>query len=174
MRNEESMNDVMKQIIESSKKQRSQNRNDEIRVQRAMLNDPNFKVGIYDKKEGLIGERCPREEAVQFIADVSSAITGLDKPTTSKLANDYEFSKKDAQFFINMNKDFISTYLKTGRKYGLVQNEDCEASILYRPTSSREKIIPAKDGFKTTVLPSYTKLISKSKAPKYLVDEINK
>ena len=174
MRNEETLNDILVQITEASKKQRSQNRSDEIKVQRAMLNDPTFKIGIYDKKEGLIGERCPREEAVQFITDISSSITGLDRPTTEKLAENYEFTKKDAQFFINMNKDFISTYLRTGRKLGLIQTEDCEASVLYRSTASREKIIPGKDGIKTTVVPSYTKLISKSKAPKYLIDETNK
>lgn len=164
----ESMTQLMDQIKEVTKKQKSQNVSDELKIQKCMLNDPDFKVGVYDKRKGLVGERCPREEAVNFIAEVSSSITGLDKSSALSYAKEYEFTKKDAQFFLNMNRDFTTTYLKTGRKLGLVQSEDCEASLLYRPTASREKIVPGKDGTKVTTVPGYTKLISKSKAPKYL------
>lgn len=164
----ESMAQLMDQIKEVTKKQKSQNVSDELKIQKCMLNDPDFKVGVYDKRKGLVGERCPREEAVNFIAEVSSSITGLDKSSALSYAKEYEFTKKDAQFFLNMNRDFTTTYLKTGRKLGLVQSEDCEASLLYRPTASREKIVPGKDGTKVTTVPGYTKLISKSKAPKYL------
>lgn len=168
MKNQESMAELMDQIKEVTKKQKSQNVSDELKVQKCMLNDPDFKVGVYDKKKGLIGERCPREEAINFISEVSSEITGLDKESSFNLAKNYEFSKKDAQFFLNMNRDFTTTYLKTGRKLGIIQSEDCEASLLYRPTASREKIVPGKDGTKVTTVPGYTKLISKSKAPKYM------
>ena len=168
MKNPESMTELMDQIKEITKKQKSQNVNDEIKIQKCMLNDPDFKVGVFDKKKGLIGERCPREEAVNFISRVASEITGLDENSTKKLADNYEFSKKDAQVFLNMNRDFTTTYLKTGRKLGVIQSEDCEASLLYRPTASREKIVPGKDGTKITTVPGYTKLISKSKAPKYM------
>lgn len=168
MKNPESMVELMDAIKEVTKKQKSQNVSDEIKIQKCMLNDPEFKVGVYDKKKGLTGVRCPREEAVNFIAEVSSDITGLDKDSAIKAANEYEFSKKDAQFFLNMNRDFTTTYLKTGRKFGIIQSEDCEASLLYRPTASREKIVPSAEGNKITTVPGYTKLISKSKAPKYL------
>lgn len=67
-----------------------------------------------------------------------------------------------------MNKDFTETYLLTGRKLNIVQTEDSEASIFYRPVEAREKIVPGKNGSKPTVISGYQKVIVRSKAPKYM------
>src|SRR5574344_1891987 len=103
------MNDLMAEIRETTKKQKSASRVDEIRVMKTMINDPDFSVSIYDKNKGLIGSRCPREEAVKFVATTASAITGLDNKSAEELANNYEFSKKDAIFLIENGRDFNQT-----------------------------------------------------------------
>ena len=95
---EENVKKLMGEIQEVTAKQKAASRVDEIRVMKAMLNDPNFKVSIYDKNKGLVGTRCPREEATKFVASTTSAITGLDQAQATELANNYEFSKKDATF----------------------------------------------------------------------------
>lgn len=163
------MNDLMAEIRETTKKQKSASRVDEIRVMRTMLNDPDFSVSIYDKNKGLIGSRCPREEAVKFIAGISSTITGLDSKSTEELANNYEFTKKDAIFLIENGRDFNQTYLSTGRKLPIVQGSDSEAAIFYRPVASKEKTVPNNStGEKnTTTVPAYNKVICRSKCPKY-------
>lgn len=163
----QSMTELMKQIQEITVKQKSQNKGDEVAVAQALLNDPDFQVGIYDKNKGLIGTRNVHEEAVKFIANVSSEITGLDKKTAEELANKYTFTKKDANFIINTSKDYIQTYLKTGRKFNLVQTEDAEANIFLKATPAKEKLIPTKDGTKLVKTGAYQKVACKSGCPKY-------
>jgi len=161
----QNMEQLMDEIRESTKKQRSSSRVDEIRVMRTMLNDPDFKVSIYDKNKGLIGQRCPREEATKFLASTTASITGLDAKSANELASKYEFTKKDAIFLIDNNRDFTETYLSTGRKLPIVQSEDAEASLISRSVSSKERTVPGSQ--KTTVVPSYNKVVCKSKCPKY-------
>ena len=165
------VNELIEQIKEVTAHQKAQSLVDEVRMMRMQLNDPTFRVSIYDRKKGRIGDRCPREEAVKFIANTTAELTGLELSTATELADKYEFSKKDATFFLNMQRDFLTTYLKTGRKINVVQSEDCEASLFLRPTSSREKLVPGKDGNSTTVVPAYNKLISRSKVPGYMSKE---
>lgn len=162
------MEELMSEIRNATQKQCSASRVDEIRVMRAMLNDPNFSVSIYDKNKGHIGTRCPREEAVKFAANISSAITGLESKSATELAENYEFTKRDAVFLVDNARDFARTYLSTGRKLPIVQTEDSEASLFYKNVESKEKVIPTTDGGKqTTTVPAYKKVICRSKSPKY-------
>ena len=162
---EQTMKELMKEIKEVTKKQKSASKVDEIRVMRTMLNDPDFTVSVFDKNKGLIGTRCPREEAVKFASSICTSITGIDSKSANELAANYEFTKKDAIFMIENSRDFTSTYLETGRKYCLVQDKDMQASIFTKPIDSKEKQIPGTD--KSITVPSYTKLICRSKNPKY-------
>ena len=158
---------LMKEIQEVTAKQKSSSRVDEIRVMRAMLNDPDFKVSIYDRNKLLVGTRCPREEATKFVASTASAITGLDQVQAAELAQNYEFTKKDATFLIENARDFTTTYLETGRKMPIVQSKTTEASLIVRHVVSKTKKIPSNMGGGSTTVPAYDKVISKSKSPKY-------
>lgn len=161
------MDDLMKDIREITKKQKAASRVDEIRVMKTMLNDPNFTISIYDRNKGYIGTRNPREEALKFITNTAVAITGLDNKSAAELASKYEFTKKDAMFLIDNNRDFDTTYLSTGRKLPIVQSIDSEAAIFYRSVASREKLVPSGDSSKSTTVPAYNKVICRSKCPKY-------
>lgn len=156
--------------IKSNTKQIAINRIDEVRVMRCMLNDPNFKLAVYDKNMGYIGEKCPREEAVNFVKNIVAGTTGLDTRESKHLAENYEFTKKDSQFLVDNAKDFIQVYTKTGRKMNIIQNEFTEANIYTRNKPVGNKSIPDKDNpSKTKIIniPAYTKLVSESKCPKY-------
>jgi hypothetical protein len=159
------MNELMGEIKEATQKQKSASRVDEIRVMKTMLNDPDFTISIYDKNKGLIGQKCPHEDAVKFLTGTTAAITGLDTKSASELVSKYEFTKKDAIFMVENCRDFIQTYLSTGRKLPIAQTEDSEASLFYRAVPSKEKIVPGAQ--KTTTVPSYNKVICKSRSPKY-------
>ena len=160
------MDNLMAEIREVTRNQKSSSKVDEIRVMRTMLNDPNFSISIYDKNKGYVGKRCPREEAVKFVTGVSAAITGLDTRSASELANTYEFTKKDAIFLIENGRDFTQTYLSTGRKLPIVQNESTEASIFIRHIEEKDKVIPNNNGSVTKVS-AFDKVICKSRCPKY-------
>lgn len=161
------MDQLMRQIQEVTRKQKSQNKTDEIIVAQTLLNDPDFQIGVYDKNKGLIGTRNVHNEAVTFVTNVTSEITGLDKKSTEDLVKNYTFTKRDAQFLINTSKDFIQTYLQTGRKFNLVQSADSEANIVLKPAPAREKVVPTKDGTKLVSTCAYNKVACKSGCPKY-------
>jgi len=157
--------------IKKSAKQISVNKVDEVRVMKAMLNDKDFKISIYDKNEGYIGDKCPAEEATQFVANVIQSTTGLDSKDSKHLAEGYEFTKKDAVFLVNNAKDFMEVYMRTGRKLNIIQNGAGEASIYARDIPAGTKNIPAKPGsseIKQISTPAYTKIVSISKSPKYV------
>ena len=157
--------------IKKSAKQISINKIDEVRVMKSMLNDKDFKIAIYDKNDGYIGDKCPAEEATQFVSNIIQAATGLDSKDSKHLAEGYEFTKKDAVFLVNNAKDFIETYMRTGRKLNIIQNGAGEASIYARNIPAGTKNIPAKPGSnetKTISTPAYTKIVSISKSPKYV------
>lgn len=156
--------------IKTSAKQISINRIDEVRVMKSMLNDKDFKISIYDKSEGLIGEKCPAEEARVFISNVIQTATGLDTKDSKHLADSYEFTKKDAVYMVGMAKDYLEVYMRTGRKMNIIQNAAGEASIYAREIPACTKKIPARPGSPETKeisTPAYTKIVSISKAPKY-------
>lgn len=157
--------------IKTTAKQISINKVDEVKVMRSMLNDKNFKIPIFDKNEGYIGDKCPAEEATNFVASVIQTATGLDSKDSKHLADGYEFTKKDATFMVNNAKDFIETYMRTGRKLNIIQNGAGEASIYAKDIPAGVKNIPAKPGspeLKQISTPAYTKIVSISKSPKYV------
>ena len=168
------MEKLIGEIKEATSKQVSINKADEIKLMTTMLNDPEFSVGIYDKKLGYIGQKCPHDEAVSFVADVIQRSTGLDKSDSKHLADNLEFTKKDANFLLNNMRSFLSTYVNTGRKINLIQDEKTEANVFIRNIPASTKIIPDKDNSgnnKTIKTAPYIKLVSQSRCPKYNVDD---
>ena len=159
--------------IRKSTSQVSINKVDEVRVMTSMLNDKEFSLGVYDKTQGYIGQRSPHDEAVKFVKNVISGATGLDSKDSMHLAENYEFTKKDANFLLGNMRDFMNVYMSTGRKINIIQSADTDASLFTKPIKATEKLIPDKDNpGSTKKVPTlgYTKLVSSSKCPKYLGD----
>lgn len=165
----------VEQLVSDIRKSVSQiaiNKVDEVRVMKAMLNDPDFTIGVYEKSTGYVGQKSPHEEAVRFVKGIISGTTGLDNKDAQILANQYEFTNKDAGFLVNNMKDFMYVYTGTGRKINLIQSADCEASVFVRQVPEGEKVVPDKESgdSKRIHTSAFTKLISNSKNPKYNVE----
>jgi hypothetical protein len=138
-----------------------------------MLNDPEFKLSVYDKNMGYIGQRSPHEEAVNFAKNIISGSTGLDNKDSRHLAENYEFTKRDASFLLDNMRDFLQVYVGTGRKINVMQTAATEASLFTKSVSATNKVVPDKDNpgksKKITTSP-YIKLVSSSKCPRYTED----
>ena len=156
--------------IKKETKQISINKVDEVNIMRTMLNDKNFSIGVYDKNSGYVGQRCPHDEAVLFVKNVINGATGLDTKDSKVLAENYEFTKRDANFLLTNMRDFLSVYTSTGRKINIMQNANTEACLFTKDVPEGQKYIPDKEhpgkSKKITTAP-YTKLVSSTKAPKY-------
>lgn len=160
--------------IKKSTKQISINKVDEVKVMKAMLNDKDFSLGVYDRTQGYIGQKCPHDDAVKFVKNIITGSTGLDSKDSMHLAEQYEFTNRDANFLLSNMRDFLYVYTGTGRKINVMQSADTEASLFIKPVKSMEKLVPDKDNpgkTKKVVTNSYTKLVSNSKCPKYNSDE---
>lgn len=157
--------------IRKSTSQVSVNKVDEIRVMTSMLNDKDFSLGVYDKTQGYIGQRSPHNEAVKFVKNVISGATGLDNKDSMHLAENYQFTKKDANFLLSNMRDFLTVYTGTGRKINVIQSATIDASLFTKEIKASEKLVPDKDNpgaTKKVPTSGYTKLVSSSKCPKYI------
>lgn len=160
--------------IKSNTSQIAINKIDEVRVMRCMLNDPDFSIGIYERNIGYVGQRCPHNEAVNFTKNIISGATGLDGKDSRHLAENYEFTKRDASFLLDNMRDFLKVYTGTGRKINIMQTENTEACLFTRKIKAGTKTVPDKDNpgtSKQITTSPYIKLISTSKSPKYLQGE---
>lgn len=166
----------LEEIISEIKKSTTQiaiNKVDEVRVMKSMLNDKNFSIGVYDKNIGYIGQKCPHDDAVKFVKNIVAGATGLDNKDAQVLADNYQFTNKDANFLLNNMRDFLYVYTDTGRKINVMQSADSEASLFIREVESSKKQVPDKDNpgkTKEVTTSPYTKLVSSSKCPKYAMN----
>lgn len=165
-----------KDLLEEIKKglsQRSSSQKDEEHVMRAMLNDPTYSVGIYDKT-GKVGEYCPFDDSRNMIGSIINEATGIQAKEARALASTFEFTKKESQSMVNISKEFVNTYLHTGRKLPLGGREKSNASLLLKEIPESEKKFPNSIGDAndkssgTTVVPAHEGIKVSAPCPSYL------
>lgn len=162
--------EIMVEEIKKTSSQTAINKVDELKVMTCMLNDKDFKFDIYQRGNGKVAEVCPHDEMVSLATEIICTGTGLDKNTSNHLASNMTFSKSEARKILDLNKEFIDVYMRTGRKYNLMQNESTEANIYTKDMGPSKKSIPDKDNPGTTksiTTSPYIKLVSQTRCPKY-------
>lgn len=116
---------------------------DELAVMKAMLNDMEYKVGVYDS-EGLEYYYSPAKEIRSMISNVISSSMEIPLVEAEHHMNEYEFKNSDAQSMISFSKEFINTYLKTGRKLPLGGRETSNVSLIRKQIPARKMLYPTK------------------------------
>lgn len=136
--------DLVKEI-DQNRSQTAASQKDEVRVMQAMLNDTTYKVGVYDKS-GKKDEYCPAEDFKKMAASVVSSTTKISKDESEKLLADYEVTKSEAGTMVNISKEFINTYLGTGRKISLGGREKSNFALSKVDKEETTKRFPKKVG----------------------------
>lgn len=131
--------------IDQNRTQVSASAKDEVAVMRAMLNDPTYKVDVYGKS-GVEGQYCPNEEAKALAANILKGAANLTGNEAAELANNYEFGKQDAVIMVGISKEFVNTYLETGRKLPLGGRESSDISIQKKVKEETVSSFPVKTG----------------------------
>lgn len=147
------VNDLVKEISDGLK-QKNSSQKDEVRVMQAMLNDTSFKVGVYGKS-GIEGEYCPAEDFKNMTASIISSTVKIGKAEAEELVKDYDVSKSEAATMVNVSKQFINTYLETGRKLPLGGREKTDFALCARQIPEKTKPCPKKVGVDDTGNPIY-------------------
>ena len=135
-------NELLKDIKENLS-QKSSSQKDEVRVMQSMLNDKEYTVGIYGK-EGKEGDYTPAEEYRKMISNVISSTTKITKEEAAQLADKYEATKSDANVMVGISKEFINTYLLTGRKLPLGGREKSDCKLIIKENKDAQKKYPRK------------------------------
>ena len=60
------------------------------------------------------------------------------------LVNAYEFTRVDAAAMVNMSKEFVNTYLQTGRKLPLGGRKNSDIELMWKNIEDRTTEIPIK------------------------------
>ena len=129
--------EIEKKRIESStgKKYETRSQKDEIAVMKAMLNDPSYEVSVYNKT-GCIGVYNPSKELRKMIGGIITNTTGVQTNEAKRLMDNYEFSTNDAKTMISFSKEYINSYMHTGRKLPLGGREKSDISLIKRTIPS--------------------------------------
>ena len=149
--------------IKTGLSQTSSSQKDEIRVMKAMLNDRDYKVDVYGKN-GVESTYCPAEDARSVVASVIASATKISGPEAEVIANNYEFKKSEAASMINISKEFVNTYLQTGRKLPLGGREKSNVALAIKEVDEITRLYPKKTGVNSDGSGRYDKAPAKIKA----------
>ena len=141
MREVVSVKDLIKNIAET-RTQTAANAKDEVRVAQAMLNDPDYKVDIYTKK-GIQSQYCPYEETRAMCADIIKDTTKMSAREAEDLSKNYVFDRNTAQTMVNFSKEFVNTYIQTGRKLPLGGRERSNVQLAIKTKEAKIASFPA-------------------------------
>lgn len=141
----ENVKELLNEIKGNLSQKVSASQKDEVKVMKAMLNDRNYTVGVYGK-DGKEGEVCPSKEARDMISSVMSGAAKISQAEASKLAEEYEFKKSEAANMVTISKEFINTYLDSGRKLSLGGRETSNVSLVKKEVEAKTTTYPKKVG----------------------------
>lgn len=124
--------------IQENHKQVSSSQKDEVRVMQAMLNDTSYEVGIY-AKEGKVDTYNPAKDFRKMQSGIVSSVTKIGKDEAEKLVDAYEVTKADATTMVDVSKEFVNTYLNSGRKLALGGRETSNFALSAKDVPRTEK-----------------------------------
>lgn len=131
--------------IRTNLKQKNASQKDEVRVMQAMLNDTEYKVDVYDKT-GVTGQYCPAEDFRSMEASIIASAAKISKEEAKALADAHEVSKNEAASMVGVSKEYINTYLGTGRKLPLGGRPETNFALSLKDVPEKSKPTPHKVG----------------------------
>jgi hypothetical protein len=138
----EKVSEVIKNI-KATNKQTSASKKDEVAVMQAMLNDKEYKVGVY-ANDGSKEQYCPSDDARAIVSSVVCNGAKIGKEEAAKIADDYTFSKAESTSFIGISKEFVNTYVETGRKLPLGARENSNVALSKKEVGPSVRSYPKK------------------------------
>ena len=138
------VNEMITEIRENLSQNTSSSK-DEIRVMKAMLNDTDFEVDVYSK-DGSTTKYSPAKDFRSMCASIVSGSTKIPQQEAVDLVNKYEVKKAEAESMVNISKEFINTYIHTGRKLPLGPREKSDIYLSLKNVEETTRYFPKKTG----------------------------
>lgn len=134
----------------------SSSRKDEVRVMQAMLSDPSYEVSIYGK-DGVEGTYNPTNAFRNMCASIISNAAKVPMAEANQLMDDYQVKKSEATTMVDLSKEFVNTFLQSGRKLPLGGREKSDVSLSIKRVDSSTRLYPQKVGVNDDGTDRYSK-----------------
>lgn len=161
-----------KEVIQSVKDgvyQHKASRKDEVTVMKAIINDPEYSVDIYDK-DGEPEAYFPGKEFRRVVSSAIASTTKIPAKEAVELVNNYNFTKSDAAALIGLTKEFVHSYLKTGRKLPIGGRSTSNVELIWKQFSERAAGVPGSDGGRSiTVIPAHEGIKTSNPCPPWVM-----
>ena len=151
----ESVKDLVKEI-KTGLSQTSSSRKDEIRVMKAMLNDPSYEVDEYGK-DGVIGTYNPCKDFRGMCTTIIASTTKVPQAEAANMMENYDVKKSEAASMVNISKEFVNPFLHTGRKLPMGAREKSDVSLSLKEVSPSTRLYPQKVGVNDDGSAKYSK-----------------
>lgn len=132
--------------IKANLSQKSASQKDETKVMQTMLNDKEFTPTVYNSDGSVAGVYCPAVDARQMAASVIASAAKISKEEAASLAEAHVFTKSEANSFIGISKEFVNSYMQTGRKLPFGGRDRSNISITGQDLDKTTKRYPKKVG----------------------------
>lgn len=143
--------------ISSNLSQVGASRKDEVRVMQAMLSDPDYEVSIYGK-DGLEDTYNPTKDFRSMCASIISNAAKIPNAEAEELMSSYNVRKSEASSMVNISKEFVNTFLATGRKLPLGAREKSDVSLSLKKVEASTRLYPQKTGVNDDGTDRYSKI----------------
>ena len=165
--------------IKDNLDQVSSSRKDEVRVMQAMLSDPSYEVEIYTA-DGPTGTYNPTNDFRAMCSSIISNVAKIPANEASHLMENYDVRKAEASSMVSISKEFVNTYLQTGRKLPLGGREKSDVSLSIKKVNAGTRLYPVKVGVNDdgsdryskapTTVPAHTSVRVHAPCPGWLKD----
>jgi len=140
----EKVNELVKEIKKNIT-QVTASQKDEVRVMRAMMNDKEYVVDVYGK-DGVEGTFCPSEAVRAMSSSVLASAAKIPQAEAIGLMENYEFKKSEASNLVDLSKEFVSTYVHTGRKLPFGGRSDSDIGVSLKEVEAGMRTYPKQTG----------------------------
>lgn len=158
----EKVNELVKEIS-TNLSQVSSSHKDELRVMKTMLNDPTYEVSVYGTS-GIEGTYNPCKDFRSMCSSIVSGAAKIPQAEAETLVENYEIKKSEVGSMVNVSKEFVNTYLKTGRKLPLGGRENSDVSLSLKKVEESVRAYPKKIGVNEDGTDRYSKAPTKVNA----------
>lgn len=131
--------------IKKNLSQQNASHKDEVAVMQSMLSDPSYEVAVY-KKDGPVGTYNPCKEFRGMCSSIIESTTKIPAAEAQAVMENYSVKKSEADAMVGISKEFIHTYLATGRKLPLGGRETSDVSLSPKSIPESVRSCPRRVG----------------------------
>ena len=131
--------------IKKNLSQTNASHKDEVAVMQSMLSDPTYEVTVYGKA-GPVGSYNPCKEFRGMCSSIIENTTKIPAAEAQAVMENYTVKKAEADAMVGISKEFIHTYLATGRKLPLGGRATSDVSLSPKSVPETVRSCPRRVG----------------------------